>query len=112
MPRINKNGAEQNVDNLGDKVKDLLPSVVLTTNPVVICGVSRRVGLAHFEHIDIYAGIALPVEVEDLVDREAMQSAIAEAAEFGFNAVSSETYQRYKLLVDAQKKTTEEPAPQ
>lgn len=101
MPSIKKNGTEQNTEGLEEKVKDLLPNVVLTTNPVVICGVNRRIGLAHYEHIDIYAGVAIPID--SISDPNALREAIAEAAEFGFNAVSSETYERYKLLTEAQK---------
>jgi len=101
MPRLNRNATEQNQDGLDEKIREVLPNVVLTTSPVVICGVNRRVGLADYEHIDIYAGIALPLDVD--IDPAELRQAIAQAAEFGFNAVSSETYERYKLLTEAQK---------
>lgn len=106
MPRINQNAQEENNEGLDEKVKDMLPAVVVSTNPVVICGVNRRIGLANYEHIDIYAGVALPLDAIALQDPEALRNAIAEAAEFGFNAVSQETYARYKLLADAQKNVT------
>lgn len=101
MPNLKKNANEQNNDGLGEKVTEFLPNVVLTTNPVVICGVNRRVGLAHYEHIDIYAGVAIPVE--EGLDGAALNEAIANAAKYGFEIVSSETYERYKLLTEAQK---------
>lgn len=107
MPRLNKNATEENQDGLDARLQEVLPNVVLTTNPVIICGVNRRVGLAHYEHIDIYAGIALPLDMDTLSNREVLRAAIQEAAEFGFNAVSGETYERYKLLADAQKNRPE-----
>jgi hypothetical protein len=108
MARLNKNAEEQNEEGLEVKILDHIPNVVITTNPVIICGVNRRVGLAHYEHIDIYAGVALPLNHTLLEDPEALRVALAEAAEYGFNAVSKETYDRYMLLVNAQKNKTEE----
>lgn len=105
MPRTNKNGTEQNNDGLEEKIREVLPTVTMTTDPVVICGVNRRIGLAHYEHVDIYAGIAIPVSGVSTEDMDSLREAIKDAAEFGFNAVSNETYVRYKLLLDAQKNT-------
>lgn len=106
MPKLNSNALEQNIEGLEEKIKDALPTIIVGTNPVMICGVNRRIGLAHYEHIDIYAGIALPLDADVLSDPVQLRQAIADAAEFGFNAVSQETYTRYKLLADAQKNTT------
>lgn len=103
MPKINQNATEQNTQNIDAKMQEFLPNVVITTNPVVICGVNRRIGLGNYEHLDIYAGIALPISHEYLADTESLNLAIAQAAEQGFNIVSKETYDRYMLLVEAQK---------
>lgn len=102
MPRISKNGTEQNEEGLENKVEDFLSSISITTQPVVICGVNRRKGLAHFEHIDIYAGIAIPLNV-NTDNLEELRIAVAKAAEFGFNTVSGETWERYNLLAEAEK---------
>lgn len=103
MPRINQNGLEENTEGLDEKLKEHLASMVITTVPVFVAGVNRRVGLANYEHIDIYAGLALPMTDVSLENMPELTAAIEKAAEVAFNNVSRETYERYKLLVDAQK---------
>lgn len=103
MPRINPDAHEENNENLAAKIQDHLANVSITTCPVLICGVNRRVGLAHYEHIDLYAGIALPMTNVSTENMDELKEAIVKVAELGFNMVSKETYERYNLLVQAQK---------
>lgn len=107
MPRINQNGYEENNEGLETKIEDVLPTVIVGQNPVVICGVNRRVGLAHYEHVDLYMGVALPMDAAVLDDFDRLRESIAEVANFAFNAASQETYARYKLLTDSQKNLQE-----
>lgn len=103
MPKLAKNGKEQNEEGMGAIIADHLPSITITTDPVIIIGVNRRVGLAHYEHIDLYAGVALPVTGVSTENMEELKVTLQEIAAEGFNIVSAETYTRYKMLVDAQR---------
>lgn len=109
MAKLTNNAKDEQEDSLPAKIKDLISNISITTDPVVICGVSRRASLGNFEHIDIYAGVALPVSGLNLEDREHLTGVLMEAAETGFNITSSETYQRYALIKDAQRPPREEP---
>lgn len=109
MPKISKNGNEQTNDLLSTKIEQQIANISITTDPVMIVGVSRRVGLAHFEHIDLYAGVALPVGGASTENIEELKVVLEDIATVGFNIVSTETYKRYKMLVDAQKGNVEEP---
>lgn len=103
MPRVNKNAEEQATESLGERIEPMLSNLVVTTSPIFICGVNRRIGLAHFEHIDVYAGVALPLPGESVEQVRSLQEAVEAAATLGFNMCSKETYQRYDMMVQAQK---------
>lgn len=102
MPKISQNAFEQST---GSPVLDGVssnPSVALSTTPVLICGVNRKVNIGNFENIDIYAGISLPLNNVSLEDKESLSKAIEEAAAYGFALVSKETGDRYSLIKDSQ----------
>jgi hypothetical protein len=76
--------------------------VTISTNPVFICGVNRKVNIGNFENIDVYAGVTIPLVNIDPSDKEALSEAIKEAAADGFALVSRETGERYTLIKDSQ----------
>ena len=76
--------------------------ISISTNPVFICGVNRKVNIGNFENIDIYAGITIPLSNIDPSDKEALSQAVADAAAYGFSLVSKETGERYMLIKDGQ----------
>ena len=76
--------------------------ISISTNPVFICGVNRKVNIGNFENIDIYAGITIPLPNIDPADKEALSEAVKEAAAYGFSLVSKETGERYVLIKDGQ----------
>ena len=76
--------------------------VTISTNPVFICGVNRKVNIGNFENIDVYAGVTIPLVNIDPSDKEALSEAIKEAAADGFALVSKETGERYTLIKDSQ----------
>lgn len=103
MARINRNGEEEENDPaFATAVEKALPSIVISTNPVFICGVNRRVNLGNWEHLDIYGGIAIPMPNATLENVEALKEMAMYAAEIGFNISSAETGQRYTMIKEAQ----------
>lgn len=103
MPNISKNGKDQTQNSaVSEAIEQTLSSLSVTTVPVFICGVNRKANIGNFENIDIYSGLALPLTGESLDNIESLHEAITKAAELGFAITSSETFQRYSLIKDAQ----------
>ena len=103
MPKVSQNGHEQSIDSPIDQVVNLMAQeVTISTNPVFICGVNRKINIGNFENIDVYAGITIPLVYIDPSDKEALSEAIKEAAADGFALVSRETGERYTLIKDSQ----------
>jgi hypothetical protein len=103
MPKISKNAIDNDLDTPISKiVEDSLSSIAISTVPVFICGVNRKINIGNYENIDVYAGIALPIDGVSLEDREQLALAIQEVAAYGFNLVSKETGERYYLIKEAQ----------
>jgi|688.fasta_scaffold1960889_1 hypothetical protein len=104
MPNISKNAKEQTQNSpLTETIEQSLASISVSTVPVFICGVNRKANIGNFENIDVYSGLALPLTGESFDDLESLHEAIQKAAEVGFAITSSETFQRYSLIKDAQK---------
>jgi hypothetical protein len=111
LARINHNGTDEEQGSaLANAVEQSLSSIVISSNPIFICGVNRRVNLGNWEHLDIYGGITLPMPGASIEDLEALKEIAMYAAEIGFNISSAETGQRYKMIKDAQK-PAREPTP-
>jgi len=103
MPKIVPSAMEQSENSFTEKVVNTLSDQLnISTNPVFICGVNRKINIGNFENIDVYAGITLPLHGVSLDDREALQSAVEEAAAYGFGLVSKETGERYLLIKESQ----------
>ena len=103
MPKITKTASEQSVDSPIDQVISTIGGdITLTTSPVLICGVNRKVNIGNFENVDVYAAISLPLENLSFEDKEALSEAVKEAATYGFGLVSRETGERYQIIKDTQ----------
>ncbi len=76
--------------------------ITVSTNPVFICGVNRKINIGNFENIDVYAGITIPLTDVDPSDRDALAEAVKQAAADGFAIVSKETGERYSIIKDSQ----------
>ncbi len=76
--------------------------ISISTNPVFICGVNRKINIGNFENIDVYAGVTIPLVDIDPADKEALADAVRAAAAHGFSMVSQETGERYTLIKEAQ----------
>lgn len=109
MPSKSTNAREEDANSaLARTVEGSLGNLSVTTVPVMIVGVNRRVNVGNYEHIDVYAGVALPMTGSNLEDPEALSRAVKDAAEFGFREASRETYDRYQLIKDAANPRKEE----
>ena len=102
MPKISQNAFEQSTGSPVSEIVSSSPGLALSTSPVFVCGVNRKVNIGNFENIDIYAGISLPLGDVSLDDKEALTKAIEEAAAYGFGLVSKETGDRYSLIKESQ----------
>jgi len=104
MPKITKTAQEQSTtDSQIDQVVNLMAQEIsISTNPVFICGVNRKINIGNFENIDVYAGITLPLGDVSLENKEDLRNAIEEAAAYGFSLVSKETGDRYLLIKESQ----------
>lgn len=103
MPKINRSAHEETMGSpIEQAVNSVAGEISVTSNPVFICGVNRKVNIGNFENIDIYAGITIPLNEVDPSDREALAEAVKEAAAYGFSLVSKETGERYLLIKEGQ----------
>ncbi len=76
--------------------------ISISTNPVFICGVNRKINIGNFENIDVYAGVTIPLVGLDPSDRESLAEAVKQAAADGFSMVSRETGERYMIIKESQ----------
>lgn len=104
MPKINKSAQESSsFDSPIDNVVSSMPAELsITTSPVFICGVNRKVNIGNFENIDVYAAVAIPLPDVSFEDKESLRLAIEQAASYGFSVVSKETGDRYSLIKESQ----------
>jgi hypothetical protein len=103
MPKINKSAQEESLGSPIEQVVNLVSGEIsVSSSPVFICGVNRKVNIGNFENRDIYAGITIPLAGVDPSDKEALNEAVKEAAAYGFSLVSKETGERYMLIKEGQ----------
>lgn len=81
---------------------NVMGNLAVSTKPIMICSVLRRINIGNYEHIDVYAGVALPMDSVDSTDFEALQSVVEKTSEVGFALTSSETNKRYEFIKNLQ----------
>ena len=55
MPKVSQNAHEQSIDSPINQVVNLMAQeVTISTNPVFICGVNRKINIGNFENINLY----------------------------------------------------------
>lgn len=98
MPTKNKNANEQTTNNFNDETNEALTKAIVNNSVYVSCGVNRRVNLGNFEHLDIYAGVAMPIDA----DVEQITNDISDAIAQAMRIASLETNERYQAIKQAQ----------
>lgn len=99
MPKINQDTKDQSVNQLETALNNVMIQAAQT--PTVVCGVGRKVNIGHFENIDIYFGVTLPVPNADLMDLDNLKNQLSKVAAEGFAVASKETGDRYLLIKEA-----------
>ncbi len=103
MPKITKNAFEETLGSSLDQiVSNMSGEISLSSSPIFICGVNRKINIGNFENVDVYAGITIPLENIDISDKQAFSEAVKDAAAYGFSLVSKETGERYSLIKESQ----------
>lgn len=103
MAKITRNAHEETTGSPIDQVVSNMPAEIsLSSTPIFICGVNRKINIGNFENVDVYAGITIPLENVNPLDREAFSEAVKNAAAYGFSLVSKETGERYTLIKESQ----------
>lgn len=105
MPKVNRNAQEESEGApIAQVVEAAVANISITTSPVLIIGVNRKINTGNFENIDVYTGLALPIPGDvSLEDVETLKQAVENAAEEGFKLASKETFQRYAAIKEMQK---------
>jgi hypothetical protein len=103
MPKISRNAHEEtNGSPIDQVVSNMAAEISLSSDPIFICGVNRKINIGNFENVDVYAGITIPLLNVNPQDKEALNEAVKEAAAYGFSLVSRETGERYTLIKESQ----------
>lgn len=103
MPKISKSALEQELGSPVSKIiEENIANIVISTSPVFVCGVNRKINIGNFENIDVYAGIAIPLADCSIDDKEELNRVVQDAAAYGFSLVSKETGDRYLLIKESQ----------
>lgn len=68
----------------------------LIQKPTVIVAVQRKANIGNFETIDLYAAVALPLNVKG--DYSFINQILVDAIDKGFAIVSEETGERYRKI--------------
>jgi hypothetical protein len=103
MPKISRNAHEEtNGSPIDQVVSNVAAEISLSSDPIFICGVNRKINIGNFENVDVYAGITIPLLNINPQDKEALNEAVKEAAAYGFSLVSRETGERYTLIKESQ----------
>lgn len=97
MARINPD----NQDESYDKNTEIKASGHQT--PMVVCGVNRKISIGHYETVDVYCGVSLPLIDFDMTDKEDLKNRLSDLAAEAFYFTSRETGERYNLIKDALK---------
>lgn len=103
MPKIAPNAQEQTTGPSMDQiVSNMTAEISLSSSPIFICGVNRKINIGNFENVDVYAGITIPLDDVSISDKAALSEAVKNAAAYGFSLVSKETGERYTLIKESQ----------
>lgn len=83
---------------IGETIERLVTNIAVTTDPVVIVGVNRKVNIGNYENIDVYTGLALPLPGASVERMDQLRALVEEMVEEGIKIAAGETYKRYASI--------------
>lgn len=102
MPKVSSNASDKQNDAM-TSTSNVISSLAITTDPIVITAVQRKVNIGNFETIDLYMAVVVPQPELDVLDKDALVAGITKAAELGFNIASKGTGDRYLAVKESLK---------
>lgn len=100
MAKMSPDAATES-QSLDDHLSDVMAQMVVTTKPVMVCGVQRKANIGNYENIDIYCAVALPIDLSADMNSDELTAALSEVAKYGFHVTSTETLTRYKKVKES-----------
>ncbi len=101
MPKIPNDAINKQEEIMASTLQDLNTTLSITTQPVVVCGVQRKINIGDFETVDVYCSVALPVQIDDLDNQEELETKLLSTMEKIIEITSKETGEKYGLIRDA-----------
>lgn len=80
---------------IAETIERVAANLSVTTDPVVIVGVNRKVNIGNYENIDVYTGLALPVPGASVERMDQLREMVEQVADEGIKIAAGETYKRY-----------------
>jgi hypothetical protein len=102
MPRETKEAIAKTEDGLDKKLEPMMHELVISSNPVIITGVQRKINIGNYETIDVYCAISMPQD-HNPSSPEELATMVKEAAEIGFMLTSKEVSDRYEYIKESKK---------
>lgn len=93
MPGLSTENVEQSEKKMENQ---LTQAGHMTVEPMVVCGVNRKVNIGNYENIDVYVGVSLPIS--SIGESDDIREAVKEAARVGIEMASEETFSRYEAI--------------
>jgi hypothetical protein len=97
MPSVKQNAADK-ANDLSDQVVGMFPNLQTTQQPVVICGVQRKINIGNFENIDVYCAVAMPLDISHCVDNDQVTEMIDVKLDELLHITSKKTSEKYNLV--------------
>lgn len=85
---------------VAETVELVAANLSVTTTPVLIVGVNRKVNIGNFENIDLYFGAALPLPGTSVENMDQLEEALERIAERAYKIAAVETGRRYDSIKD------------
>ncbi len=97
MAKDSSSAVEQTKNNLGDEIEATLKQYVKGAG-LVYTGVQRKVNTGNYENIDVYLGLALPIDLHEALDEEKLGQVLHHIALYGFGVAATETAEKYNII--------------
>ena len=99
MGSINSGPSDANKD-LAGMIPAATEQALVSQKPVVIAGVQRKINIGNFENIDVYAAVAMPVDVDLEMDVDSINAVLAQKLDEMIMITSAKTGEKYNVVKD------------